>query len=288
MPLHHRVLVYPGNLHAANRREMFSLYVAVHILRRRGWGVTLLRTGEDFGPGLDVAFQHLRGAVSRELGRLPRREMLALLKLADVLVQPGPPDAFNQRRLPSKLPEFLAAGRPVVLPRANLGLRLCDGREAVLLDHGHGLEIAAKVDALFREPERAEAIGAAGRAFAEAPTCAGSGRAPGWRASTPPCCSGPAAAPRWRRRRERAPAGGGGGAAVPRPAGGGAAAPPCSRPPGASWRAATAWASWRPGRASTCARPGARWMRRGPTSASPPRSARRWTRGPPPARSKAR
>ena len=166
VPPSHRVLVYPGNLHAANRREVFSLYVAVHVLRRRGWAVTLLRTGEDYGPGLDVAFQHLRGEVSRELGRLPRAEMLTLLRVADVLVQPGAPDRFNQRRLPSKLPEFLASGRPVVLPRANLGLRLVDGEEAVLLDAGHGLEIAAKVDALFRDPERAAKIGAAGRAFA--------------------------------------------------------------------------------------------------------------------------
>ncbi|MBE7217443.1 MAG: glycosyltransferase [Caulobacteraceae bacterium] len=166
VPVWHRIVAYPGNLHPANRREMFSLYVAVHVLRRRGWGVTLLRTGDDYGPGLDVAFQHLRGEVSRELGRLPRREMLAVLKLADVLVQPGAPDTFNQRRLPSKLPEFLATGIPVVLPRANLGLLLADGREAVALDAGHGLEIADKVDALFREPERAAAIGAAGRAFA--------------------------------------------------------------------------------------------------------------------------
>ncbi len=166
VPPHHRILVYPGNLHAANRREVFSLYVAVHVLRRRGWEVTLLRTGDDYGPGLDVAFQHLRGEVSRELGRLPRADMLTLLRIADVLVQPGAPDRFNQRRLPSKLPEFLASGRPVVTPRANLGLRLVDGEEAVLLDAGHGLEIAAKVDALFRNEERAARIGAAGRAFA--------------------------------------------------------------------------------------------------------------------------
>lgn len=162
----HRVIVYPGNLHAANRREMFSLYTAVHVLRRRGWGVTLIRTGEDYGPGLDVAFEHLRGVVSRELGRLPRREMLTVMKLADVLVQPGAPNAFNLNRLPSKLPEFLALGRPVVTPRANLGLLLKDGVEAVVLGRGDGLEIADAVDGLLRDPTRAEAIGRAGRAFA--------------------------------------------------------------------------------------------------------------------------
>lgn len=162
----HRIVVYPGNLHAANRREMFSLYVAMHVLRRRGWGVTLIRTGEDFGPGLDVAFDHLRGVVSRELGRLPRREMLTVMKLADVLVQPGAANAFNLNRLPSKLPEFLALGRPVVLPRANLGLLVKDGVEACVLQRGDGLEIADVVEGLLRDPERARGIGLAGRAFA--------------------------------------------------------------------------------------------------------------------------
>ena len=53
-----------------------------------------------------------------EAARLP-----ALLRLADVLVQPGESNRFNTHRLPSKLPEFLASGRPVIMPRANLGLR---------------------------------------------------------------------------------------------------------------------------------------------------------------------
>ena len=63
-----------------------------------------------------------------------------------MLVQPGRPDAFNDYRFPSKLPEFLASGRPVMLPRTNIGLHLEDGVEALLLGHGDADEIADKVD----------------------------------------------------------------------------------------------------------------------------------------------
>lgn len=171
VPVDHRVIVYPGNLHPANRREMFSLYVAVQILRRRGLPVTLIRTGEDYGPGLDVSFDHLRGRVSRELGRLPRREMLALLRLADLFVQPGAPNAFNLCRLPSKLPELFACGRPVILPRANLGLEVEDGVEAAVLDRGDGIEIADRAEPLLRDPARADAMGAAGARFAARRLC---------------------------------------------------------------------------------------------------------------------
>ncbi len=166
VPAHHRVIVYPGNVHAANRREVFSLYVAVQILRRRGLEVTLLRTGEDFAPGVDVSFEHLRGRVSRELGRLPRRELQVLLRLGDLFVQPGAPDAFNRSRLPSKLPELFTTGRPVLLPRANLGLEVRDGVEACVLDRGDGVEIADRAEPLLRDEPRAAAMGAAGRRWA--------------------------------------------------------------------------------------------------------------------------
>lgn len=165
VPPHHRVVVYPGNLHAANRREMFSLYVAMQILRRRGLEVTLIRTGEDFSPAIDISFDHLRGRVSREVGRLPRRELMVLLRLADLFIQPGAPDAFNRSRLPSKLPELFATGRPVILPRANLGLEVRDGEEAAVLDRGDGVEIADRAEPLLRDAARAAAMGAAGRRF---------------------------------------------------------------------------------------------------------------------------
>ncbi len=81
-------------------------------------------------------------------------------------MQPGEPDDFNRYRLPSKLPEFLAMGRPVVLPDCNIGHDLTDGVNALLLRKGDGLEIAARVERLLDEPELRECLAAGARRFA--------------------------------------------------------------------------------------------------------------------------
>ncbi len=64
----------------------------------------------------------------------PGSEVPGYLALADAFVQPGAPDEFNRYRLPSKLPEFLAMGRPVILPRCNIGNELSDRENAMLLE----------------------------------------------------------------------------------------------------------------------------------------------------------
>ena len=51
---------------------------------------------------------------TQSLGFIEDRHRIAdILCLADVLIQPGRPDPFNDLRFPSKLPEFFAMGKPV-------------------------------------------------------------------------------------------------------------------------------------------------------------------------------
>jgi glycosyltransferase involved in cell wall biosynthesis len=90
------------------------------------------------------------------------------VRLADALVQPGRSGPFNDYRFPSKLPEFLATGRPVILPHANIGRYLRDEEECILLNNGDGLEIAAAIELLLGDPELRERVGRGGRAFATA------------------------------------------------------------------------------------------------------------------------
>jgi glycosyltransferase involved in cell wall biosynthesis len=160
------VLVYTGNVHAANRGEVSSLYLAVALLRRQGARLRLVRTGTDHARPYAPEIEDVMRDAVLALGRVPREELPAILSLADVLVQPGAPDRFNDYRFPSKLPEFLASGRPVLLPRSNVGRHLADGRECVLLERGNALEIARKLGPLLAEPQRRREIGEAGRAFA--------------------------------------------------------------------------------------------------------------------------
>ena len=132
------VLCYTGNVHSANARDVRSLYLAAAILDREGTPAKLIRTGRDFCPflGPDEEWAH---RVSIDLGRVAYQEIPALLSLADVLVQPGADNAFNEFRLPGKLPEFFAMGRPVIVPRSNVGRFVRHGEEGWVLN---------KVDAL--------------------------------------------------------------------------------------------------------------------------------------------
>lgn len=160
------VIVYHGTIHYANQHEMMSLYVAVQLLRRRGHPVRLVRLGHSEFGGVDPrAFKAMSAGVL-ELGRVDWREIPDYLGVADAFVQPGGPDDFNRYRLPSKLPEFLAMGRPVILPNCNIGHDLTHGENAILLERGNAMEIAARVEDLLASPELAERLGRGARRFA--------------------------------------------------------------------------------------------------------------------------
>ena len=166
VPQDSALIVYCGNMHAANVREMFSLYTAIHILNRRGQKAHLIRTGEDFCSGLDVSFDTLRSKHVTELGFVERWRLIEIMKLADLFIQPGTKGPFNDYRLPSKLPEFLSLGRPVILPETNIGLALADGDNALLLRRGDGVEIADRAMTVLRNEALADSIGQKARSFA--------------------------------------------------------------------------------------------------------------------------
>jgi glycosyltransferase involved in cell wall biosynthesis len=156
-------VVYPGNIHEANLAEVISLYEAIAAVRERRRNVVLVKSGwnrvsSDRLPKL--------GRGIRDLGWVSRRRIPELLLASDILVQPGRPGPFNDYRFPSKLPEFLASARPVVLPRTNVGLHIEDGVEAVVLESGDAGEIAAKIELLADDPVLRARLGEHGRAFA--------------------------------------------------------------------------------------------------------------------------
>lgn len=156
-------VVYTGNVHLANADHVAELYEAVRAMRHDGANVVLVKTGWNSIPA--ASLPRLGDGII-DLGWIRRRHVFELLRAADVLVQPGTPGPFDDYRFPSKLPEFLAAGRPVVLPRTNIGLHLRDGVEALLLERGDAAEIRAKIELLAADAEMQKAIGQRGREFA--------------------------------------------------------------------------------------------------------------------------
>jgi glycosyltransferase involved in cell wall biosynthesis len=158
------VLCYTGNVHPAIARDVRSVYLAAAVLDREGTPARLIRTGRDFcsflGPDEEWAYK-----ISIELGRVPYQEIPALLSLADVLVQPGADNSFNEYRLPGKLPEFFAMGRPVILPRTNVGRFVRHGEEAWVLDKVDALGIVDTVLQLRRNKELSDRLAAGATAF---------------------------------------------------------------------------------------------------------------------------
>jgi glycosyltransferase involved in cell wall biosynthesis len=163
----HTVLFYHGNLHPTNRAEMAELYEAVVALNATGTPTTLLRAGRDFcALPRDLAARAAPHVIS--LGRIDNHAHLApLLALADIFVQPGSPDSFNNYRFPSKLPEFFASGRPVILPRSNLGAVVRHGEDAFVLDRADAAGIAAAVRTLRADPTLASRLASGAAAFAQ-------------------------------------------------------------------------------------------------------------------------
>lgn len=165
IPRDAKLIVYTGGANPVNAGELRELYTAVALLNAQGIKTRLVRSGptprwfkESLTPG--------QSAVSIDLGFVERDLLPRLLAMADVLVQPGRKGPFNDYRLPSKLAEFLASGRPVVMPDANLAMELKDGEDAVFLRTGDPAEIAAACRRVFDDPRLAARLGRNGRGAA--------------------------------------------------------------------------------------------------------------------------
>jgi glycosyltransferase involved in cell wall biosynthesis len=166
IPLGACIISYTGNLHRANVREMLELYAAIQELNRRGINVHLLRTGSNCSTGFREELDRLSAKHVTELGLVDCPTLMEVFSLADIFVQPGRPDEFNDYRLPCKLPNWLASGRPVVLPATNVGLRLRDGVDCLLLRRGDRMEIADRVAALAHDKELGHRLAKSSRQFA--------------------------------------------------------------------------------------------------------------------------
>jgi glycosyltransferase involved in cell wall biosynthesis len=69
-------------------------------------------------------------------------------------------------RFPSKLPDYLVSGRPLMLPRVNLGMELDHGRNAIVLPEATAERIAVALVEWLPQRDTLAAIGTAGAEFA--------------------------------------------------------------------------------------------------------------------------
>jgi glycosyltransferase involved in cell wall biosynthesis len=161
-----KVIVYHGGLNGFTRPAMMDLCKAVELINLAGVPCKLIRTGvnpinfwDELNPGANKWII--------EAGVVGKDELPSILSLADIYVQPGRINPFEDLRLPSKLPEFLAMGKPVILPNVNIAHLFQDGVNAVLLQTGEPQEIAEKCLLLFNDEKNCESLGLGARQFAQ-------------------------------------------------------------------------------------------------------------------------
>jgi GT2 family glycosyltransferase/glycosyltransferase involved in cell wall biosynthesis len=160
------VIAYHGGLDNFKRSALETLCRAVCLINEKGVPCKLVRTGVRRLDFVDQFAEKDRSKII-DLGLVPRSELPDILALADLFVQPGNIDDFEDLRLPGKVPEFLAMARPVLMPNVNISNLFQDGKDAVLLAAGTAEEIAEKSIALFSDSKSTHEIGKAGRLVAE-------------------------------------------------------------------------------------------------------------------------
>jgi glycosyltransferase involved in cell wall biosynthesis len=100
-------------------------------------------------------------------GWLPRDEAMRVIASLDVGVEPAPSNPYNDRSTMVKVMEYMAFGKPVVaydLPENRFTARSA----AIYAPANDELELARATADLLDQPERREAMGAAGRERVEA------------------------------------------------------------------------------------------------------------------------
>ena len=157
---------YPGAMHDSNMQEVAELYLALASLNARGIRINIIQYGPYI---LNVELHVLKTQVDWIVDLTHKAhpsDFPHIMQAADILIQPGKDTPFNHYRFPCKLPMFMASGRPVIMPKSNLGYFLTNGKNCLLTHDGNPMEISANIKYLLDRPDEAEAIGLAGREFA--------------------------------------------------------------------------------------------------------------------------
>jgi glycosyltransferase involved in cell wall biosynthesis len=168
------VFAYTGNVHAGNKDEVRELYRAIELLNERGYPSVLLRTG---GNASGLGIEDWNQCYEKHLGWVERQRVPEILAAADILIQPGEAGPFNDFRIPCKLPEYFAMGRPVILPKTNVGLKVCHGKEGYVLERADAVNIVAAVTDIMGNEALRDRLSSGGvgfyrRTFGEKPLAA--------------------------------------------------------------------------------------------------------------------
>jgi GT2 family glycosyltransferase len=160
-----KVIVYTGGIDKYKLPAIKELIKAVQNLNRSGIRCHLIRTGE-VQAHLKDELDEAKLSYIHDLGIINKNEIPKLLNHANVLIQPGFINEFEDLRLPGKLPEFMAIGKPVIIPNVNISFLLRDNEDVIILNRGDAQEIEEKCKKLFYDEKLQNKLSINSRQFA--------------------------------------------------------------------------------------------------------------------------
>ncbi len=101
------------------------------------------------------------------LGPIEHREIHRYLALGDFLVQSGGTTSFNEFRLPAKIPEYLAMGKPVITFTAGIGKDLEQMKDVVKTHTADPRELAEQIQMVICDEELQRTLSTNARKRAE-------------------------------------------------------------------------------------------------------------------------
>ena len=163
-------VVYCGSL---SHPQSLSVVEAFGAIAGEFPGLRLQLIGGAHRPGAEGELRALAGRLEVAdrvdfTGKVPREDLVRLLCTARLLILPRPKGAAAEfaaaAALPTKVGEYLAAGRPVVVAAAgDLPLYLTDGVDAFLVPPADTPAFVERLRYALTHPEEAEAVGRRGR-----------------------------------------------------------------------------------------------------------------------------
>jgi len=151
--------------------DMYFVIRALGIVKRRGFQCKLRIVGERanaVGERAKLLACALENGLSAEdiifAGCITENPLAESYKAAIALLMPLPKHDRSITRLPNKLGEYLASGRPVISSRiGDVMTLLTDGSNAYLAKPGNEQDFASKMMAVLQDPVRGDRIGRAGQ-----------------------------------------------------------------------------------------------------------------------------
>jgi len=97
------------------------------------------------------------------MGEVPHKDIQHYMAAANVLLQWGTAGPVNDYRLPGKILEYMAMGKPVITYATGIGEIFEDNVDVLKTQRGDALEIASKIEEVLSSVELAERLGQRGR-----------------------------------------------------------------------------------------------------------------------------